>query len=103
METYEIVQNLESNTQLFFNKVIAFDKNKFISSLNDSFIIFYKKDNNNKFYYSNLFFIGDNNEYQLERTNLLKINDNEFVATLRKNECGCIFYRRRFNNAKYAN
>jgi len=90
-ETYEIVQKLEKNTQHFFNKVIALDENRLISSLNDSSIIFYKKDNNNKFCYSKMFFIGDHNEYPLERTNLLKINDNEFVATSRKNECAVFF------------
>ena len=36
METYEIVQELKTHSQSFFNKIIALDENRLISSLNDS-------------------------------------------------------------------
>ena len=38
-----------------------------------------------------MFEIGHIKEYALERTNLLKINDNEFVGTSRKNKCAQFF------------
>ena len=55
-------------------------------------LFFYKKDNNNKFCFAEMFFIGNYNEFPgLERTNLLKINDNEFVATSRNNQYAVFF------------
>ena len=45
METYEIVQDIVCHNDQVFNKVVALDETRLISSLNDSTILFYKKRN----------------------------------------------------------
>ena len=91
METYEIVQEIETHSGTVFNKVITLDENRLIASLNDSSINLYIKRNKNKYMWEKMFEIGQIKEYALERTILLKINDNEFVGTSRKIKCGQFF------------
>ena len=91
METYEIVQEI-TDSDVAFNKVITLDENKYITSLNNNIIHQYiKRNSGDNFNLKRLWCIGSIREYFLERTNLLKINDNEFVVTSRINHCAQFF------------
>ena len=90
-ESYEIIQTIENDFNVLCEKIIELDYNRFAASFENSMVLFYSNRNNNNYYKNcaNMQYIGEINDYysMTGNTNLLKLNDNEFVGTSKNNKC----------------
>ena len=100
MESYDYFQKIElkDNINILFNKAIEFDNNQILTCTNDSRICIFKKTN---YGYS----LGDtlslrnnnkNKNNEMERTNIFKISENQFIATSLTYKCAKFFKGRDF-------
>ena len=90
-ETYEIIQRIYNDFNIFSQKVLELDDNRFVSSFANSMILCYSnKDTKNNLYDRKhiIKFIGHMTNFCVSgRTNLIKINDLEFVASSKDSKC----------------
>ena len=90
-ETYEIIQRIYNDMNTFCQKVIELDDFRFAAGYANSMICFYSNKNNKNNLYdtkSHIQFIGHLSNFCVSgKTNLLKINDIEFVGSSKDNKC----------------
>jgi len=90
-ESYEIVQSISNDYQICCQKIIELDNNRFIASFANSIIYCYPNKNNKSNLYNlkpQINYIGNMSNFSMTgKTNLLKINDNEFVGSSKNNKC----------------
>ena len=90
-ESYEIVQSISNDYQIRCQKIIELDNNRFIASFANSIIYCYSNKNTKNNLYDlkpQINYIGNMSNFSMTgKTNLLKINDNEFVGSSKNNKC----------------
>ena len=90
-ETYEIIQKIYNDMNTFCQKVIELDDYRFIAGYADSMVCCYSNKNTKNNLYSKkpqIQFIGQLSNFCISgKTNLLKINDIEFVGSSKDNKC----------------
>ena len=90
-ESYEIIQYIYNDFNIHCQKVIELDNNRFVASFANSMIYCYSNKNTKNNLYerkANISYIGNLSDFSISgRTNLLKINENEFVGSSKDNKC----------------
>ena len=89
-ESYDIIQSIENAYYIYCCKIIELDYNRFAASFANSMVLCYSNRNNINIYEkkANFQFIGNLSDFSITgRTNLLKLNDNEFVGSSKNNKC----------------